>query len=289
MKKWIIIFIALLPVTNLLAQREYLPTEEDLEQFHKTKTYVVLQDNPLSEYNFEITDAVENYWDVTEYEFIEFDEFEEKSSDPSASFLYTATVSFEKDRSQTRYVFLCLSLGGDYPSLDEMKDIANVPLSYFGVDEDSYAYKLGTLVNFMQKHVRLITEQPGIISQNVFKHYNDNMANVQEKTLYLLEDELERDISTEARIRDVYPYEFKLVSRDEIRQAIMDKDEDVVFMHKVGPEGKKLNARVYKVLIGAGDSQFYYFDYHKVNRRNPDAFLEKDLKKIARAREGGLF
>src|SRR6056297_74893 len=284
MKKWIIIFIALLPAANLLAQREYLPTEEDLEQFHKTKTYVVLQDNPLSEYNFEITDAVENYWDVTEYEFIEFDEFEEKSSDPSASFLYTATVSFEKDRSQTRYVFLCISLGGDYPSLDEMKDIVNIPLSYYAVEEESYTYKLGTLVNFMQKHVRMITENPELISQNVLKEYNDNMAGVHDKTLFLVEDELENAIGSEARIKAVYPHPFKIVTREEIKEAIMNKDEDIVFLHKVGPEGSKLKARVYKILIGAGDSNFYYFDYHKVSSRKPDAFLEFDLKKIAKAR-----
>ena len=284
MKK-IILGLLLFHVVGLYGQREYLPTAEDLELFHKTKTYVVLQDNPISEYNFEITDAVKNYWDITEYEFIGFDEFREKSTDPGASFLYTATVSFEKDKSQTRYIFLCLSLGGDYPSIDEMKDIANVPLSYYGIDEDAYAYKLGTIVNFLQKHVRLITEDPGIVSQNVFKHYNDNMSDIQTKTLYLLEDELERSISTEARIRSIYPYNFKIVTSEEIREAIMNKDENVVFLHKVGPEGKKLNARVYKILIGAGDSNFYYFDYHKVSPRAPDALLEKDLKQLARAKD----
>jgi hypothetical protein len=64
----------------------------------------------------------------------------------------------------------------------------------------------------------------------------------------------------------------------------MNKDKNVVFLHKVGPEGSKLKARVYKILIGAGDSNFYYFDYHKVSPRKPDAFLEFDLKKIGKAR-----
>lgn len=275
----------MLPIINSIAQREYLPTAEDLEIFHTTKTYVVLQDNPLSEYNFEIKDAIENYWDITDYEFINFDEFEPKTHDAKASFIYTATVMFEKDKSQTRYVFLCLSLGGEYPSIDEMKDIVNIPLSYYGVDEDSYAYKLGTLVNFMQKHIRMITENPEIISQNVFKEYNDNMADIHDKTLYIVEDELENDIGTESRIKGEYPYDFKIVSREDIKEAIMNKDEEVVFLHKVGPEGKKFNARVYKILIGAGDSNFYYFDYHKVSGRKPDAFLKSDLKKLAKARD----
>ncbi len=283
MKKIVLIMLGLSYVLSMNAQREYLPTEQDLELFFTTKTYIVLEDNPISDYNFEIKDAVEKYWDITNYEFLDFDDFEEKSKDPNASFLYTATVSFEKDKSLTRYTFLCLSLGGDYPNMDEMKDIVNIPLGYYGVDQDSYAYKLGTLVNFMQKHVRLISEHPEMISQNIFKEYNDNMADIKDKTLYLIEDELEKDISTESRIREIYPYDFKLVTPDEIKEAIMNKDANVVFLHKVGPEGKKANARVYKILIGAGDSQFYYFDYHKVNIKNPDAFLASDLKKLARA------
>lgn len=283
--KNVLAFILLLPISVVFAQREYLPTGEDLERFSKTKTYVVLQDNPMSEYNFEIRDAIEKYWNITEYEFLEFDDFEAKASDKNASFLYTATVSFEKDKSQTRYVFLCISLGGEYVSLDVLKDIVNIPLSYYGVDEDSYTYKLGTLVNFMQNHVRLITENPEIVSQNVFKYYNDNMADVQKKTLYLVEDELDRAISSEAKIKKVYPYNYKIVSREDVREAIMNKDEDVVFMHKVGPEGKKLNARVYKILVGAGDSHFYYFDYHKVNPKKSDALLPSDLKKLAKAKE----
>ena len=63
----------------------------------------------------------------------------------------------------------------------------------------------------------------------------------------------------------------------------MAGDENAVFLHKVGPEGKKMNARVYKILIGAADGTFYYFDYHKVSSKNPDAFLESDFKKLAKA------
>ncbi len=284
MKKTFLLLLAVLSGLNMFAQREYLPTTEDLEHFYKTKTYIVLQDNPLSEYNFEITDAVNKYWTITPFEFIMFDDFKKMATDTNASFLYTATVSFEKDKSQTRYTFLCLSLGGEYDALDQLKDIVNIPLAYYGVDEDSYCYKLGTLVHFMQNHVKLITEHPEIISQNIFKHYNDNMKDVREKTLYLLADELEKEVNTEARIKAVYPYKVKIVTPEDIKDAIMRGDQDVVFLHKVGPEGKKLDARVYKILIGAGDSRFYYFDYHVVNAKNPDRFLVSDFKKISKAK-----
>jgi hypothetical protein len=283
MKHCIAIFLLILSIVQLHAQREYLPTEEDLTHFFNTKTYVVLSDNPMAEYNFEIQDAVKKYWNITEYEFIKFEDFGEKSVDKNASFLYMAAVNFEKDKSHTRYMFLCVSLGGDYQSIDDMKDVANLPLSYHGVDEDRYAYKLGTMVRFLQDHIRLITANPDVVTQNVYKHYNDNMADARNKTLYLLEEELEKSVSSEARIKQVYPFDVKIVETEEIKELIMAGDENAVFLHKVGPEGKKMNARVYKILIGAADGKFYYFDYHKVNLKRPDAFLQSDFKKLAKA------
>lgn len=283
MKHTLVLLVAFVSFVQVYAQREYLPTPEDLDHFRTTKTYVVLSDNPMAEYNFEIQDAVKKYWDITEYEFIKFDEFGEKSADKNASFLYVAAVNFEKDKSHTRYKFLCVSLGGDHVSIDDMKDVANLPLSYHGVDEDRYTYKLGTMVKFLQDHIRLITENPSMVSQNVYKHYNDNMADVREKTLYMLEEELDKPVSSEARIRQVYPYAVKIVEPEEIKELIMAGDENAVFLHKVGPEGKQMNARVYKILIGAADGKFYYFDYHKVNSKHPDAFLESDFKKLAKA------
>jgi len=283
MNKYYALLLLLVPFIQLQAQREYLPTAEDLEHFHTTRTYVVLERNPMSDYNIEIQDAVKKFWDITEYEFLKMEDFADKSFDKNASFLYLAGVSFEKDRTDTRYEFLCLSLGGDHVALDDLKDVANIPMSFYGVDEDHFAYKLGIMVRFLQYHVRLITEHPNIVDANVYNYYNKNMADVKGKTLYLIEDELARDISTIKKIKAIYPYDVKIVNREEIKDLIMAEDPDAVVLHKVGPEGKKLKARVYNILIGAADAQFYYFDYHKESEKSPDAFLASDLKKLARA------
>ena len=281
---FLLFLIFLLTPAMVQAQREYLPTPEDLTRFQATKTYIVMNDNPLSEYNFEIKDVIEKYWTITPYEFLEHDDFAEKSVDSNASFLYVAAVNFEKDKSRTRYMFLCLSLGGpDHETLDELKDITNLPLSYYGVDEDHYTYKLGTLIRFLQKHVNLLISDPALVSQNVFQYYNRNMGDLSTKTLYLVEDEIDPEIASEAKIREIYPYDFEIVDRDKVRELIMDGDENAVFLHKVGPEGKHLEARVYKILVGAADANFYYFNYHKANDKNPDAILTNDFRRISKA------
>lgn len=265
-----------------MAQVEYLPTQDDLGKLMKTKTYVVLESSPMSDFNFEIREAMAKVWTLTKYEFIQDDEFEKLSKNENYSFIYTSLVSFEKDKTESRYYFLHFSLGGPNLTIDDLRDMASVPLAYFGTDPENYIYKLGTILRFIQNHVTLIHEKPDLISKNIFKFYNDNIKDIHTKTLYLVQDELSSDISTPARIKAIYPYKFKIVTREEINAAIKDGNEDIVFLHKVGPEGKRTEARCYKIIIGAADANFYYFDYHMVTDKNPDGLLESDLKKLAK-------
>jgi hypothetical protein len=262
--------------------QNYVPTNDDIKAFFTTKTLVVLEDNPLLEYNYIIKDVMKKEWTITPYDFISSAEFEEKRKDPQYSFIYMARVTFESDKTDASYRFLNLSLGGDYYRLNEMPDLVAVPLAYYDVEEENYSYKLAILVRFMQNHVRLISEHPEIISANVFKHYNDNIKDIRDKTLYILESELSSDVNSAARIKKVYPYKFKIATREEIAEAIDERDPNVVFLHKVGPEGTKEHARCYKVIIGAADANFYYFDYHSVSDKNPDGFLAEDFKKLVR-------
>ncbi len=282
MKKSILILTACFLTALLSAQVEYLPTKDDLTKLLKSKTYIVLEESPMSDFNFEIQDVISRDWKLTKFEFIKSAEFEKLSSNENYSFLYTSLVSFEKDKTESRYVFLHFSLGGPNLTIDDLRDMASVPLAYSGTDPENYIYKLGTIVRFIQNHVNLINEKPELISSNIFKFYNDNIKDIHTKTLYLVQDELSPAISTPARIKAIYPYKFKIVTREEINQAIKDGNEEVVFLHKVGPEGKRTQARCYKIVIGAADANFYYFDYHMINEKNPDGFLESDLKKLAR-------
>jgi hypothetical protein len=221
-------------------------------------------------------------WNITEFDFVSNKEFEEKRMDAQYSFIYMSEVRFEADKTDAAYRFLHLSLGGDYFRLNEMPDIASVPLAYFDVEEDRYSYKLAILVRFLQNHAKMIREHPEIISANVFKHYNDNIKDIRDKTLYLLKEELAPSVNTESKIAKVYPYKFKLVTMEEIERAIKERDSNIVFLHKVGPEGTKLDARSYKVIIGAADANFYYFNYHKISDKNPDGFLESDFKNLVK-------
>jgi hypothetical protein len=261
---------------------DYVPTPDEVTRFYQTKTLVVLDDNPIAEFNLVIQDFMKKEWKLTQYDFIKYSEFDSKRNDPQYSFIMLNQVRFDKDKSLAKYNFLSLMLGSSKKLVSDMPDLCPVPLSYAGVDEDNFNYKIQTILRFIQNHVELIHKNPKIIGVNVFKYYNDNMGDVKNKTLYLIKSEMAKECNTEEKIKKVYPFKFKLVTREEVSKAIDESNPDVVFLHKVGPEGTRLVARCYKILIGAGDSKFYYFDYHKISDEKPDGFLASDFKKLAK-------
>ncbi|HQH41236.1 MAG TPA: hypothetical protein PK825_05785, partial [Bacteroidales bacterium] len=87
MKTKSILFFFICSLVQMVSAQDYVPTRADIEQFFKTKTLVVLEDNPLMEYNILIQEVMKREWTITPFEVISFKEFEEKRKDPSYSFL----------------------------------------------------------------------------------------------------------------------------------------------------------------------------------------------------------
>ena len=280
--KHIILLLSLIVLAfNINAQKNVAKPDE-IKAFFKTKTLVVLDESPFAEYNMVIKEAVKKSWKLTEFDFINSNEYEQKRKDPQYSFLTIDKVYFEKDKTKAQYEFLCLSLGGKYKTESDMPQLCTVPLSYYGVDEETYTYKIPTLVNFIQNHVLLTSQNKELNSGNIISYYNKNLKSVKNKTFYVLKDELGPNVNTESKIKKVYPYKFKIATREEIEEAVKNENDNVVFLHKIGPEGTKKKARCYNLILGAKDAKLYYFEYHMINSKKPDGFTIKDFKKLAK-------
>ncbi len=283
MKKTILLtgLILLLSAYYLKAQ-DATATPQDIQRFLKSKTYVVKDPNIFGSYNKAIKDAMEKNWTITEWEFIDETKFAQIRKSYRNSFIRKTKVTFTKDKSKTAYTFLSLLLGNNVGSMKSMPDICSFPLSYYGVDHDKYLYKLGAIVKFMQNHVKVLEENPNLSGKNVFKYYMKNLAELKGKTLYLIKDEVAKDVNTPEKIKKYYSGKVKFVTDEEIRQAILNANPDVVFLHKVGPGEGQEKMRIYKAIMGAADGKLYYFDYHKYKKgKYPDAFLASDFKKLS--------
>ncbi|MGC1392114.1 MAG: hypothetical protein WA816_13845 [Bacteroidales bacterium] len=280
MRTILLILALLLPV--VLSGQAPFPSKDEIKQFTASKTCVVLEDDPMSSYNIYIKEAVKSSWKITPYEFITVKDFNVRRLNPAYSFLVITQTNFDKDKSHGLYNFLNLLQGKDVNKLSEMPEICAIPLSFAGVNDLVYSYKLGAIVSFMQKHAQKIIEDPSLTLREYLKFYNRNIPDLKNKTILVEEDDLSPQISTIERIKKFCTNNIEIVTDDEIIKAIQNKTPDIVILHKVGPMGDRYSGYCFIMLIGADDSELYYYNLHMVDNANPNGLLPDDLKRIGR-------
>ncbi len=277
-KTYLLLSICL--ISSVALSQAPFPTERDMDLFMQSKTLVVLEPVLFSDFNAYIKNAVEESWTITPYEFIEYEEFEEKKVDSSYSFLVLTQTSFERDKSNVFYNFLNLLLGSDVRAINEMPEFCSIPLSYSKVEEPRYPAKLGIMLTFMQNHVKLIAENIESTGLKNLSYYNKNSNQVKDKILLVTSADLAGEVNTLKKIKATYPHDVRLVSEEEVEEAINTKAPNTVIIHKVGPENTNKSGWCYKALFGTDDSKLYFFDHHTVSEKRPDGLLEKDFRRL---------
>jgi hypothetical protein len=282
MKKAIFLVSALLFMHVLSGQAPF-PSKDEIKQFAASTTCVVMEDDPFSSFNSYMKDAMKEYWKVTPYEFITVKDFNVRRLKPSWSFIVLTETNFDKDKSNSLFNFINLLQGKNVDKLGEMPEICAIPLSYAGEDDLEYGYKLGVILEFMQKHAQLIMEDPSKTGRKYLKYYNDNIPEVMKKTILVKQEDLSPEIANMERIKAIYSNKIEIVSEEEIVKAIQNKIPGFVVLHKVGPVGEKQDAGYcFKMLIGTDDANMYYYNVHSIDKNNPNGFLPSDLKRLAR-------
>lgn len=278
-----LLILSLSFLTAALFSQAPFPSKEEIDQFSKTKTCVVMEDDPLSDFNFYIRDAMKEYWTITPYEFINVADFNVRRISTSLSFIVLTETNFDKDKSNSVFNFINLLQGKNVEKLGEMPEICAVPLSFAGEEDSEYGYKLGAILNFMQKHAQLIMEDPSKTGRKYLKYYNENIPAAMGKTILFKKEDLAPQISTIEKIKAVYSNKVEIVSEEEIVEAIKNKTPNTLVLHKVGPVGENVKeGYCFKMLIGTDDANMYYYNQHLIDKNNPNGFLPADLKRLAR-------
>jgi hypothetical protein len=281
MKK-ILLPLIVLCLSAVLKGQAPFPSSDEIKQFMASKTCVVMENDPFSAYNSFIKEAVKSYWNITPYEFIEVKEFNVRRLNPAYSFIVLTETNFDKDKSGSVFNFINLLQGKKVDKLSEAPEICAVPLSFLGEGDLEYGYKLGVILSFMQKHAKMISEDPSLTGRKYLKYYNKFVPEVSTKTILVKKEDLSPDISTIESIKAIYPHEIKIVTEDEIMDAIAKKSPNTLILHKVGPVGEWKSGFCFKMLIGVDDSNMYYYNQHKIDDKNPNGLLEADLRRLAR-------
>ena len=266
----------------LLAGQAPFPSGNEIKQFFASKTCVVLEDEAFSSFNAYIKKAMNEYWKITPFEFIKMADFNARRSDTAFSFIILTETNFERDKANAMFNFINLLQGKHVVKLAELPEICAIPLSFAGEDDMEYGYKLGAILSFMQKHARMIYEDPSLTGRKYLKYYNKNVPKVINKTILVKKEDLSPAIGTIELIKTIYRNKIEIVTEESIVKAISEKTPDVLILHKVGPVGDGKAGYCFKMLIGTDDSDMYYYNQHIIDKANPNGFLPADLKRLAR-------
>ncbi|HLP72737.1 MAG TPA: hypothetical protein VK155_07540 [Bacteroidales bacterium] len=280
MKKFLLSGMILACAAILSGQAPF-PGKDEIKQFEASTTCVVLEDNIFSAYNEYIKKAVKEFWKITPVEFIEVKDFNIRRLDPKYSFIVLTQTNYEKDKANGLFNFINLLQGKKINNLGEMPEICAVPLSYAGEEDLEYAYKLGAILSFMQKHAQMIMADPSLTGRKYLKYYNRFIPDVRSKTILVKEEDLAPEISTIEKIKSIYKYNVEIVTEDDIVKAIETKAPNTVILHKVGPVGEKNQGYCFKMLIGTDDANMYYYNQHVISKNAPNGLLAADLKRLA--------
>jgi hypothetical protein len=275
------VLLLLMSVLSLNGQAPF-PKKDEINQFMVSKTCVVLESRRQSVYNACIKKAVETYWNITPYEFIDSTEFEKRQYDPDYSFILLTQTNYDKDKAQTVYNFLNLLQGKNVSKLGELPEICAIPLSFADDDDFDYSYKLGAILFFMQQHAKMIYENPSLTGRKYLRYYNINMPKVKQKTILVKEEDLSPAIAEINKVKAIYPHKIEIVDEEAIIKAIQEKTPNTLILHRVGPGEDKNSGLCFKMLIGADDSDMYYYNEHKITKSNPNGLLPNDLKRMAK-------
>lgn len=264
----------------LVAQAPF-PEPSEVESFYKTKTLVVLENQIFSTYNAFIKSAMKEFWEITEYEFIDAGEFETKRKDPAYSFIVLTETRFDKDNSGSVYNFINLLLGKKVGRIEDMPEMCAIPLSIAGDEEFEYTFKVGMVLRFMQTHVKHISEDPSIQGKRYLKYYNQFVPELPDKTILVSVDDLEEDVMSQKTNPKIFPANLVIATDEEVKEAIVQRAQNTVILHKVGPVAKE-GGICFKMLIGTDDGKMYFYGEHKVTPKNRNGLLLNDIKRIGR-------
>lgn len=266
---------------SVIYAQQILPSSKQVNTFLDSRTYFVQDNNLFGMYNGAIEEAANKHWKITDFDIINKDEFKKKKNVSTASMIIQTESHFEGQEELGVFTSLSLVLGKQGGNINTMPDIITIPLAFSEVDYDEYHYKLGLALIYMQNHVNWLKENPDVEDKVLINHYKKNKKRTKGKTLYLLKKEMAEDIRSLSAVKGVYSGEVKFVSKEEIKQAIDNKNENVLVLHLVAPSRVVKGSVVTKMILSAADAEMYYFDYHRIKgKKNPNKFLKSDFSKL---------
>jgi hypothetical protein len=276
LKKYIFVF-ALVSISLMALANPPLASKQQIGLFLNSTTYVVLESNSLS-YNAYIKEAVQKFWKITQFEFIDKLQFEKLRFDSKYSFLVILKGIYDNDPGGISYNYLSLVLGGTASLVTDMPEICSIPISYNDDNSLGYGYAIPSIVNFMQIHAKVLQKKRLVILVQGLNYYN-NSKEFNDKVLLLNKETMAPDANSIQKIQSIYPYYVKLISTSEIEAELVSNPKNTLLNFHVGPTENSGAGKCFEMIFDV-EGRLYYYNYRMITNENKDGFNLQDFKRI---------
>lgn len=273
-----IISIVLLSQLLVSAQGPY-PTADQIKGFRNTTLLVVLDGRDVA-FDAYLKDAINKHWNISEFKFVDTEEFDAQKSNPNYSFLATLQVQFDRDPEEHVYHFLYVLLSHPTADLQEMPVIAQVPFLGSTLTSSSHLHKTEMLVKFIQNYTTQVVASNGDQKYRKLKHLNKGIRKLKSKTLILSEDQIDPSLRDEESLSKAYKHVVKLVSSDNLVDLMGKAEKGNVFIHLVAPDEDATSGQCFKMIIEPATGEAFFYKKHKINSSRPPVFLKRDFRQI---------
>lgn len=243
-------------------------TQEKVDKDVKgTTTLVAL--TGIDEFDEELKKGMKEYWNITEYDFVNKEEIEAKRSNPEYTFLEVIDLKVEA-YSGTHYIQEFV-----FSALPQTTNMPITMLASAKIDDplSSEIYRACHLVKFVHDAILLAIEGKKDNRGILQTHYNSLVSRLTKKTLLINEKDME--FLKVDDLKKLYPYSFKIVSPDKIREAIESKDDTYCYL-------VRLPSWIKYVLVADAATGEVIFNIYAVKSSYKDKQLSKrDIRSLS--------
>lgn len=206
-------------------------TQKEAMAVKNSMVFVILKqesDEASKIYNIAIKSAMEKYWTFCKFGFVGIDTVDKLMMNNRG--LYFIRTFDEQLLSTNGYINVSsigiLRGGKPYDSYKHVEEMAWV---YVRKNLWEYAARFDNMVQALQ-NTMVWKANPDNKKKDIYALYT-NVKPFKDKVLYIEKRDLSEKLVDMEKIQKAYKFKVKIVEAEELRQAVHDQDDNVIYMH----------------------------------------------------------
>lgn len=278
LKNLVIAAVMLLCCVPAIGQVNLFSKVEDVNDINGKTLMVVLENNSLTD--LALKEAVEKNWDLSGYEFITPERFDEIKGDASYYFLTRVKGVFKKER-EPGIEFIALYKGGPagVEAVALMYEVLSIPFQALDSGDDNTAY-LPAYINTIKNHL-LRLQRKKIAARVGLAWYSNRMSDIKKGTILINSDDIASNLNMDDVKTTLHEDRAQLTDRDEIEAALNEKRKDTYVTLSIAPAVPQKGSYCYRLIVGTQSGEIFYYRKQKITQSQPKGFTNDDIKKIS--------